>query len=200
MKPERSKLRQYKRYLALRQLLSKFCLTKYLNSRNCKFSSFNLGQKIVDKFTKLSKIDFSVKRSTIVAHGCQSKQGKNKNKRLKNKKKINKKNRSNMMHIEMKLKMHIGPLCQNDNLQPVSSKEFSDPSLKEDDLDCVFNVQLTSNFYQMSQRGGCFQHGQFWSHCLKYLLMISSNTSKMPQHTIKLKKNGGHGCLYTITC
>ena len=69
-----------------------------MNLRNCKFSSFNLGQKIVDKFTKLSKIDFFEKRSTIVAHGCQSKQGKNENKRLKIKKKKIKKTQQNGAH------------------------------------------------------------------------------------------------------
>ena len=49
---------------------------------------------------------------------------------------------------------------------------------------------MTSDFHQMSWRGGGFQYGCFWGHYFKNLMMAPSNTSQNTQ-TPKLKINGG---------
>ena len=46
--------------------------------------------------------------------------------------------------------MYIGPLL------PVFNKGCFDPAQIEEDAKGAFDVQLTSNFHQMSQRGGGF--------------------------------------------
>ena len=45
----------------------------------------------------------------------------------------------------------------------------------------------------MSQRGRDFKYAKMWSHCLKYLLMNSSNKVKKPRKPQKVKesRNGG---------
>ena len=49
------------------------------------------------------------------------------------------------------------------------------------------DVQLTSNFYQVSQSYGGFQYKYLWGYCLKSLLMMSSNTSKRSKTPKKLE-------------
>ena len=108
----------------------------------------------------------------MVAHCCQSKKkNNNKNKKIKN------------------------------NYKKFSSlRKLFDPSQIQEDTESASDIQLTSNFLQMSQMGEGFQYGQFWSHYYMYLLMASSNTSKnAPKHQ-KLKKWHNHGCLSCISC